>query len=192
MNVQFGSEHYDDLSKLNSKQLDKIYETLQLKTREVYKLIGDKLIEENRENYLHEWVRHAGLSLKLEKFFLANAVLNDFVLENGYYHYISKYGADMTFQVWSCRWLLEEKGDYVSYLKKPVFEHMSLRRKTLIKLEELERMDLNDPKAVVALTEFVIYKAVENNPGILCITKDNRLFGGKIDRHFTKLDRVPR
>jgi len=194
MDIKIGSENYSDeeLSKLSSRQLDQIYESLKVKTREVYQIMGERMIDENKETYLREWADLAGLSDSLTKFFLDYANLNDFILENGYYHYISKYGAEMTFQVWSCRWLLEKKGDYVSFLKKPELDHLKLHRKTVIRMEDLERMDRKDPQAIEALTEYVIYKAVEKKPYILCITKDNKLFSGKVNRHFTMLDRVPR
>ena len=194
MEVHIGFENYQkaDLSKLSSEQLDRIYESLKVKTREVYQMIGEKLIEENKETYLKEWAELAALSEDLTTFFVEHANLNDFILENGYYHYINKYGADMTFQVWSCRWLLEKKGDYISYMKKPKLDHLKLHRKTLIQMEDLERMNRDDPQAIEALTEYVIYKAVNKKPYILWVTKDNKLFSGKVNRHFTMLDRVPR
>jgi len=169
------------LSTLNSDQLDKVYVALQRKTKEVEKLMGRKLVEENRADYLRSWAALAQLPSNMCEYFIEHANIDDFILENGYYHYMSRYGAPMTFQVWSCRWLLEKRGDYVSFHKRHDGRKLALKYRDEACSEPAQN-----------LTEYVIYKAVEKDPYILRITDQNKLFAGQINRHFAQLDKIKR
>ena len=178
---------HDNLKKLSSTQLDTLYTALQEKTKEIHKLINQKLIEENRDTYLKKWANLASLPETFTKYFIRYANITDFIIENGYYHYMSKYGCSMTLQVWSCRWLLEQRGDYVSYHQTPEGHNLVLKYPPKIHITDLSD---TDPNLITTLTEYVIYKAVEKDPRILCITTNNQLFAGNVNYHFHELDKI--
>lgn len=182
-----------DVSQLSTRQLEKVQEALKAKMTEVQAALNQKLIMENRSKYLEKWADKAELPEELRKYFVYNVDVNDFVLENGYYNYHTEVGGYSTFLTWSCRWLLKQKGDYVSFRANDEGHNMILKYQTKLTIGDIltEHKLLGgayDKNFIAHLTEYVIYTAVDKSPQLLKITKENALFSETDTRHFKELD----
>lgn len=162
----------NDLNLLTTDQLDKLHKDLKDKTDEVYHILHERLVTENRRDYLEKWANLALLTYELKDYFLKHGDVNDFILENG---------AKYDYIIWTCKWMLQHKGDYVKYnvRKYKYRQKYKTKYRTNIQLSDIQHQynsDYIDIELMKNITEYVIYTAITKDPTILKIGEHNVIF----------------
>lgn len=182
-----------DIKNLTTRQLEKIIEALNDKAKYIKKFLARRYVDENKTSYLSNWAALAELPPDVKEYFLEHCDLNDFILENGYYNYITNYGGMTTFKAWTCGWMLKKYDDYIGFRPKDEYHvliphhHCSISLDDII--EEYKIVEgLYDKYFINNLTEYVIYTSIKKKPNILEITSDNYMFAKCKNRHFEEFD----